>query len=58
MSIRAFALPLFALAACNTPATDATAAALADAGVQRALDGRAVGKVIVRLPRMVSIVPA
>ena len=37
---------------------DATAAALADAGVQRALDGRAVGKVIVRLPRMVSIVPA
>jgi len=37
---------------------DAEAAALADANVQRALDGRAVAKVIVRLPRMVSIVPA
>ena len=37
---------------------EATQAALADAGVQRALDGRAVGKVIVRLPKMVSIVPA
>ncbi|MBK8462516.1 MAG: leucine--tRNA ligase [Nigerium sp.] len=37
---------------------EATAAALADAGVQRALDGRGVGKVIVRLPKMVSIVPA
>ncbi len=37
---------------------DATAAALADAGVQRALNGRDVAKVIVRLPKMVSIVPA
>ena len=37
---------------------DAVAAALADAGVQRALDGRDVAKVITRLPRMVSIVPA
>ena len=45
----------------EVPATiseaDAEAAALADAGVQRALAGRAVAKVIVRLPRMVSIVP-
>ncbi|MDR1213928.1 MAG: leucine--tRNA ligase [Propionibacteriaceae bacterium] len=31
--------------------------ALAEAGVQRALAGRAVAKVIVRLPKMVSIVP-
>ncbi|MDR1077898.1 MAG: leucine--tRNA ligase [Propionibacteriaceae bacterium] len=31
--------------------------ALADAGVQRALAGRAVAKVIVRLPKMVSLVP-
>ena len=37
---------------------DAEAAALADAGVQRALDGRSVAKVIVRAPKMVSIVPA
>ncbi|MDO5534246.1 MAG: leucine--tRNA ligase [Propionibacteriaceae bacterium] len=37
---------------------DATAAALADEGVQRALAGREVAKVIVRLPKMVSIVPA
>jgi len=37
---------------------EATAAALADEGVQRALDGRGVAKVIVRLPKMVSIVPA
>ena len=37
---------------------EAEAAALADAGVQRALAGREVAKVIVRLPRMVSIVPA
>ena len=36
---------------------DAEAAALADPGVQRALDGREVAKVIVRLPKMVSIVP-
>ncbi|SMO39833.1 leucine--tRNA ligase [Propioniciclava tarda] len=36
---------------------DAERLALADAGVQRALDGRAVAKVIVRLPKMVSIVP-
>lgn len=35
----------------------ATDLALADAGVQRALDGRSVAKVITRLPRMVSIVP-
>ena len=37
---------------------DAEAAALADAGVRRALDGRSVAKVIVRAPKMVSIVPA
>jgi len=37
---------------------DAEAAALADPGVQRALDGREVAKVILRLPKMVSIVPA
>ena len=37
---------------------DAEAAALADAGVQRALDGRSVAKIIVRTPKMVSIVPA
>ena len=37
---------------------DATAAALAHEGVQRALAGREVAKVIVRLPKMVSIVPA
>lgn len=37
---------------------DATAAALADAAVQRALNGREVAKVIVRAPKMVSIVPA
>lgn len=37
---------------------DATAAALADPGVQRSLAGRDVAKVIVRLPKMVSIVPA
>ena len=36
---------------------DAERLALADVGVQRALDGRAVAKVIVRLPKMVSIVP-
>ena len=32
--------------------------ALADPGVQRALDGRNVGKVIARLPKMLSLVPA
>ena len=37
---------------------EATAAALADANVERALAGRAVRQVIVRLPKMVSIVPA
>lgn len=37
---------------------DAEAAALADPGVQRALAGREVAKVILRLPKMVSIVPA
>ncbi|MGD8214534.1 leucine--tRNA ligase [Aestuariimicrobium sp. Y1814] len=37
---------------------EATALALADAGVQRSLDGREVAKVICRLPKMVSIVPA
>jgi leucyl-tRNA synthetase len=37
---------------------DAEAMALADENVQRALDGRAVAKVIVRAPKMVSIVPA
>lgn len=45
----------------DVPATiseaDAEAVALADPGVQRALDGREVAKVIVRLPKMVSIVP-
>ncbi len=37
---------------------DAEAAALADPAVQRALDGRGVRQVIVRLPKLVSIVPA
>jgi leucyl-tRNA synthetase len=37
---------------------DAEAAALADPGVQRALDGREVAKIILRVPKMVSIVPA
>ena len=36
---------------------DAKAAALADPNVIRALDGREVAQVIVRLPKMVSIVP-
>lgn len=36
---------------------EAFAAALADAGVQRALDGREVAKVIAKLPRMISLVP-
>lgn len=36
---------------------EATELALADAGVQRSLDGREVAKVICRLPKMVSIVP-
>ncbi len=36
---------------------DAKAAALADPNVLRALDGREVAQVIVRLPKMVSIVP-
>jgi leucyl-tRNA synthetase len=36
---------------------DAKAAALADPNVVRALDGREVAQVIVRLPKMVSIVP-
>ena len=36
---------------------EATELALADAGVQRALAGREVAKVICRLPKMVSIVP-
>ncbi|MCG2798210.1 MAG: leucine--tRNA ligase [Cellulomonas sp.] len=35
-----------------------TALALADAGVQRALAGRAVRKVIVRAPHLVNVVPA
>ena len=35
----------------------ATAVALADANVQRYLEGQEVAKVITRLPRMVSIVP-
>jgi leucyl-tRNA synthetase len=34
------------------------ALALADPGVQRALDGRALRQVIVRAPKLVSIVPA
>ena len=36
---------------------EATAVALADPNVQRALDGRELLKVITRLPKMVSIVP-
>jgi leucyl-tRNA synthetase len=32
--------------------------ALADAGVQRSLDGREIAKIIVRAPKLVSIVPA
>ena len=39
-------------------AEQAEAAALADPGVVRALNGRDVAKVIVRLPKMVSVVPA
>ena len=38
-------------------ADDLTAIALADAGVQRALAGREVRQVIVRAPKLVSIVP-
>ncbi len=37
---------------------EATDLALADPNVQRALDGRGVAKVITRLPKMVSVVPA
>jgi leucyl-tRNA synthetase len=37
---------------------DLRAVALADAGVQRALDGRAVRTVIVRAPKLVNVVPA
>jgi leucyl-tRNA synthetase len=37
---------------------EATELAFADAGVQRALAGREVAKVIARLPKMLSIVPA
>ncbi|MEA5155097.1 leucine--tRNA ligase [Raineyella sp.] len=37
---------------------DLEALALADPGVQRSLDGRGVRKVIVRAPKLVSIVPA
>ena len=37
--------------------SDALAAALADPGVQRSLDGREVAKVIARLPKMLSLVP-
>jgi len=36
---------------------EALALALADAGVQRSLDGREVAKVIARLPKMLSLVP-
>ena len=36
---------------------DALAAALADPGVQRSLDGREIAKVIPRLPKMLSLVP-
>jgi len=36
---------------------DAQALALADPGVQRALDGRPVAKIVVRLPKLISIVP-
>lgn len=39
-------------------AEELEAVALADPGVQRALDGRAVRQVIVRAPKLVSIVPA
>ena len=36
---------------------EALAAALADPGVQRSLDGREIVKVIARLPKMLSLVP-
>ena len=36
---------------------EALEAALADPGVQRALAGREVAKVIARLPKMLSLVP-
>lgn len=36
---------------------DAVAAALADPGVQRALAGRSVAKTIIRLPKLISLVP-
>ncbi|MDR1807547.1 MAG: hypothetical protein LBR33_06505, partial [Propionibacteriaceae bacterium] len=36
----------------------AEALALADPNVQRSLDGREIAKIIVRAPKMVSIVPA
>jgi leucyl-tRNA synthetase len=39
------------------PSAEAEQLALADPGVQRALAGRGVAKVIVRVPKMVSIVP-
>lgn len=42
----------------NISEDEAVAVALADPGVQRSLDGREVAKVICRLPKMVSIVPA
>jgi leucyl-tRNA synthetase len=37
---------------------DLTALALADPGVQRALDGRGIRTVIVRAPKLVNVVPA
>ena len=37
---------------------EALALALADDGVQRSLDGRGIQKVIARLPKMLSLVPA
>jgi len=42
----------------DTSEADLEALALADPGVQRALDGRDVMKVIVRAPKLVNIVPA
>jgi len=42
----------------DTNEADLEALALADPGVQRALDGRDVMKVIVRAPKLVNIVPA
>ncbi len=44
--------------AADTSEAELERLALADPGVQRALEGREVRKVIVRAPKLVSIVPA